>query len=247
MKRIRTDTDNKFVIYLIISPSDKKYVGQTSRGIYQRWKEHCYNKGTECPILRKAINKYGSENFVIKQLERTNNKVKANNLEEFYIKKLNTLVPYGYNMSEKGRGMSCDFNHTDITKKEISEKKKEYYKINKNRQDQSDRMKKVYNTNKGKYLQSKRSLLQNKPETKEKIKKILKEIRNTDEYRKAKSIEQKKVWSDPKLLKKHSELIKKQYTNGRIVWNKGKTLKPRSEETKLKISNSLKKRKNGYN
>lgn len=243
MKRTRL---NKFVIYLIISPSGKKYIGQTSRGTRQRWKEHCNMNNKRCPILKKAITKYGADNFVIKQLERTNNKVKANELEEFYIKKLNTLIPNGYNMSEKGNGMPPGFKQTDKTKKAISENKKEYYKISKNREDQSKRMRKFYNTEEGKHLQSERALLQNKPEIKEKIKNILKTIRNTDEYKEAKSLEQKVVWSNPTLLIKHSELIKEQYKNGRIVWNKGKKLKPHSEETKLKISNALKKRNNGH-
>lgn len=243
MKRTRL---NKFVIYVIISPSGKMYVGQTFRGIRQRWKEHCNPNKNNCPILKRAITRYGTDNFVIKQLERTNSKIKANELEEFYIKKLNTIIPNGYNMSEKGNGMPPGFKQTDKTKKAISENKKEYYKINKNREDQSKRMKKFYNTDEGKQMQYERALLQNKPEIKEKTKKILKTIRNTDEYKEAKKIEQKLVWSNPELLKKHSELMKEQYKNGRIVWNKGKKLKPHSEETKLKISNALKKRNNGY-
>jgi|AntAceMinimDraft_18_1070375.scaffolds.fasta_scaffold18736_2 group I intron endonuclease len=53
-------------------------------------------------LFNKAIKKYGKENFKRKILENTKTRNEAFLLEEFYIRKYNTLKPNGYNLSPTG-------------------------------------------------------------------------------------------------------------------------------------------------
>jgi group I intron endonuclease len=235
-----------FIIYLVTSPSGKQYVGQTMRSIHIRWKQHCNSK--KDVIMVRAIKKHGYENFTITLLGRAHDKENANKLERFYISKLDTIFPKGYNMSPGGGGGIIGMKRTTEDKQLKSLIKIKFYENENNRIEQSERIKKIYNTEKGKQLQKERAYLQNKPEIKEKTKQKLKLLRNTKEYKENKSIEQIQRWSDPLLRIKQSEIIKETYKKGRITWNKGKKLAPRSEETKLKLSIALKKYyKNGHN
>lgn len=58
------------------------------------------------------MRKYGVENFTIKEIDRTECEtkdeliLKLNDLEKYYIEKLNTIRPYGYNISPGGRAVS---------------------------------------------------------------------------------------------------------------------------------------------
>jgi group I intron endonuclease len=84
-------------------------------------------------VFRKAIKKYGKENFKREILEYCN---KEENLilEEKYIKKYNTLIPTGYNASPTG-GLHVVGSLTEESRlkrnKKVSNKLKSYYKNNK--------------------------------------------------------------------------------------------------------------------
>lgn len=72
------------LIYMRISPSGGKYIGQTIREEKIRWKEHCkaaYNPNNELynSILSKAIRKYGENNFTVTILE---NNIKPEDLDK---------------------------------------------------------------------------------------------------------------------------------------------------------------------
>lgn len=99
-------------IYLLTSPSGKKYVGQSvqllpsgkKNGYMKRWKQHVYeaNTGKDYSIcLNNAIRKYGEDNFKI-DLLITCSIVEMDKWEKHYIKHLNTLHPSGYNLTEGG-------------------------------------------------------------------------------------------------------------------------------------------------
>jgi group I intron endonuclease len=211
-----------FFIYKITNLiNGKMYIGQTTN-LKQRWNVHkCITPKTSNNQLYKDIKKYGIDNFKIKKISTSKTQKKAHKKEMHFIKKYNTISPYGYNLSIGGKGA----NGYKYTKKQKIE--------------HSDRMTKVYNTKEGKALQKQRALLQNKPEVKQKTKNKLKLLRSTPEYRKEKSIEQKRVWANPELRKRHSEIIKKTWTEKRK-----KELKERMKENhpnakKVKINGKI--------
>ena len=99
------------IIYMRISPTGGKYIGQTIRDEKIRWKEHCkaaHNPSNELysSILSKAIRKYGDNSFTVIILEDNINQEELNEKEIYYIKYYNTFYlnnpEYGYNMTIGG-------------------------------------------------------------------------------------------------------------------------------------------------
>lgn len=89
-------------IYVIKNRINNKiYVGQ-SKNPAERFISHCKKssaKNDNC-LVDKAIQKYGSENFWFEILE--SNVKNYNEREKYWINKLNSLVPNGYNIQEGG-------------------------------------------------------------------------------------------------------------------------------------------------
>lgn len=89
------------VIYKITNlVNGKIYIGQ-SKDYKKRWNEHkcrANNKYQTNQIITKAINKYGFENFKFEILDSAKTPEELNNLECYYIQKLNSLTPNGYNI-----------------------------------------------------------------------------------------------------------------------------------------------------
>lgn len=87
-------------VYLITNKKNgKRYVGQTVRTVEQRFKEHC--KGDITPI-DKAIQNYGAENFTVETIQKCSTIEELNSAEKFWIKKLNSQIPNGYNVKAGG-------------------------------------------------------------------------------------------------------------------------------------------------
>lgn len=111
------------VVYLIEhKPSGKKYVGITIVTLNERWQRHCEQatRGTiKAPnSLHAAIRKYGPEQFQIKQIDKGTTKGGLEDLERYWISKLNTLIPHGFNIS--AGGCSGGSNGKSITIDEIN-------------------------------------------------------------------------------------------------------------------------------
>lgn len=98
------------LIYMRISPSGGKYIGQTKFTEEERWRAHCneansikhenYNS-----ILNKAIRKYGPENFSVKILEDNLSEEQLNEKEIYWINYYKTYWKdnnHGYNMTRGG-------------------------------------------------------------------------------------------------------------------------------------------------
>lgn len=108
------------IIYKITNTINNKiYIGQTIQSLQNRWKRHCSNKGTIDElnmVIKKAILKYGKENFKIEVLEIC----EYNQLdikESFYIN-LYDSYNKGYNSTKGGKsGRTRDF--FNIEKQEI--------------------------------------------------------------------------------------------------------------------------------
>lgn len=90
-------------IYKITSPSNKLYVGQTKRKVPEkRWKEHCQESlSGKTHALSNAIRKYGAENMKFEVIEECPDDT-LNEREHFWIEKLNSLRPNGYNLTTGG-------------------------------------------------------------------------------------------------------------------------------------------------
>lgn len=93
------------LIYIITnSINDKVYIGQTIQSLKDRWYGHCRiacSKNEADMHIKRAILKYGKENFTIKELE----KCKIEELDEreiYYISLYNSFVK-GYNSTKGGK------------------------------------------------------------------------------------------------------------------------------------------------
>ena len=128
-------------IYLIENTTNKKaYVGQTSHPD-RRFHEHAtYGKG----LRGNAMQKHGSENCESHIREKSLSKEETDAREIYWIKKLNTLSPEGYNLrtgghsnsdhslesrkkmssSQRGNKNALGIKRSEKTKRKISEAKK---------------------------------------------------------------------------------------------------------------------------
>lgn len=93
------------LIYIITnSINGKVYVGQTIQTLQKRWQEHCrkgFSTSERNMRIKRAINKYGKENFQIIELERCN----AEELDEREIYYISLYDSYnkGYNSTKGGK------------------------------------------------------------------------------------------------------------------------------------------------
>ena len=95
----------------------KKYIGQTSLSIQERFKQHIHDASKKYynhRPLYDAFNKYGIENFIIEELEECNIK-EVNQKEIEYINKYNTYHN-GYNATLGGEGITI-INYDTVLKK----------------------------------------------------------------------------------------------------------------------------------
>lgn len=93
------------LIYIITNLlNNKVYIGQTIQSLKKRWEGHCrkpYSKGEADMKIKRAIYKYGKENFFIKELERCD--IKDLDKREIYYISLYNSYKEGYNSTKGGR------------------------------------------------------------------------------------------------------------------------------------------------
>lgn len=98
------------------------YVGKTVKTLNQRFSNHkAFAKRASKTHLHRAINKYGSENFIIEILEE--NILNEKTLSEREMFWINNLSPQ-YNMTLGGEGGLIGYKHSHTTKCKISESHK---------------------------------------------------------------------------------------------------------------------------
>ena len=89
------------IIYKITSPSGKVYVGQTIRSFEKRMQEH-KQESSSCTTVSRAIQKY-KEQMKCEIIEDNVPHEQLDEREIFWIKKLNSLAPNGYNCTTGGQ------------------------------------------------------------------------------------------------------------------------------------------------
>lgn len=104
-----------YQVYKITNVINKKnYIGITTRGLQNRWKEHLsvannQNSKDYNALFKKAIRKYGIENFTIELLENCDSIEEMKQKEIFYIAKYNSYAfapnGWGYNSTLGGDGL----------------------------------------------------------------------------------------------------------------------------------------------
>lgn len=128
MKGILIFMDNKkiYTIYLLTSPSGKKYCGYTSQSVNHRWDNG--NGYKKCPAIWHAIQKYGWDSFKKEIIFQTENQNLAFEKEKEIISKLHLQNPnYGYNIDKGGRPHGGADFLTDEGRKKISETHKKLW------------------------------------------------------------------------------------------------------------------------
>lgn len=120
-------------VYMIKNKiSGKSYVGATTRSkLYKRYGMNNWHlRLLSNPEIRNDYTKLGKESFELIVLEEPKSKKELYLKEEFYIKKLNTLFPNGYNFQSGGKS---NIKIHDETKRRISETMKKSDKIKRGR------------------------------------------------------------------------------------------------------------------
>lgn len=203
--------------------NEKKYVGSHSEKILN---DGYLGSGRN---FKKAIKKYGRENFTREILKECETIEEARNLEVFYIEKYKTLSPNGYNFHPTGGPTNKGGFHSEETKRKMSEAAKKRWGKKEEREKQSKRLcslnlthteefkKKIGDIQRGKISPMRGK--KHTEETKNKIRKIRFGTKLSEETKEKIS----------KNSKRHNPWVGKEF----------------SEEHKQNISNSLKGRKRG--
>lgn len=197
------------LIYLISNNINNKcYVGQTTQKLEKRWQGHITDSRRKKTLFSRAIKKHGVKNFIITTIETVNSMKELNELEAFFIKKFNTLKPFGYNLDSGGG----NFWRHPSTGKKISEAKKGQTPWNKNIPCSKETKQKISNSNKGRVSP-------------------MKEVKMSEETKKKISITKKGIVSPLKGIKKSKETKKRM-----SIAMKGRKGNPHTEEFKRKLS-----------
>ena len=191
-------------IYRILNKLTKKcYIGETKCiDVSRRWNQHKQtieiNKG--CPALRDAVKKYGIDNFEFSVLIICFDDQRFK-YEIEYIKKYNSVVPNGYNITNGGEGGGFQGKtHTEEAKNDIKNKLKQKY---------------IDNPDLKKQLSERNKIVMSNHEVREKIKngilnsEKMKEDKRIGNYKQNKHTEERK--------NKISESLKKYNANNNII------------------------------
>ena len=90
------------LIYKISYNNQPIYIGQTTKTLKERWREHKNTSKDKGFAIHAAMRKYGIENFQIETIEEVDNSL-LNEKEKFWIKKLHTHISeQGYNLTYGG-------------------------------------------------------------------------------------------------------------------------------------------------
>lgn len=119
--------DKLYTIYLLTFPNNKKYCGYTSQQPERRWGKNGSGY-TRCPLVYRAIQKYGWENIDKKIIFTTYNQDEAFMKEKEIIAQYHLQNSnYGYNLDEGGRPHGNGEFITEEIRKKYSEHAKKLW------------------------------------------------------------------------------------------------------------------------
>ena len=221
-------------IYRILNKITKKcYIGETKcKDVSKRWNQHKQtieiNKG--CPALRDAVKKYGIDNFEFSVLiicfddERFKYEIE-------YIKKYNSVVPNGYNLTNGGEGGGFQGKtHTEEVKNSIKNKLKQKYIDNPELKEQLSERNKIVMSNPEVREKIKNGILNS-----EKMKKMI-EDKRIGNYEQIKHSEERKNKISESLKKYHATNNKikiKQYDIDNNLLNEYTSISDASRKTSI--------------
>ena len=108
-------------IYILTSPSGKQYVGKDTN-LPKRVKAHLNGNTPQCRAIHNAIQKYGRDAFSVEIIRYPGISEKAlNAVERWWIRRLKTLDPGGYNLTEGGDSSKRSKETCQKISKKISE------------------------------------------------------------------------------------------------------------------------------
>ena len=114
-------TNNNYVVYMHVSPSNKRYIGITSQNPKRRWRKNGEGYKSH-QYFWNAIQKYGWDNFehniLYSNLTKEDAEQKEIELIAYY--KSND-INFGYNMSIGGESGSKGYKYTEEQKKRMSD------------------------------------------------------------------------------------------------------------------------------
>jgi group I intron endonuclease len=124
-------------IYRIINTITKKWYIGCTKNYKKRWSDHIatLERAGGCPVLKASILKHGLENFKFEIMIICFDE-DMEFYEPAYIKKYDTMIPNGYNISAGGKA-TYGFkgkSHSDETKKKFSEYNKKRFEDPKERE-----------------------------------------------------------------------------------------------------------------
>ena len=115
---------NPGIYILTCKVNGKQYIGKDSN-MPSRPNKHLNGKCSRCPLIHRAIKKYGAENFdveIIRYPGISSDALYA--VEQWKIAQLGTKAPNGYNLTDGGKGMS-GHKHTEEAKQKIGQYQRE--------------------------------------------------------------------------------------------------------------------------
>lgn len=125
------------IIYLIKNNQNNKiYIGQTTKDLNKRWGAHIssfkrFKNGSKhgCSwALYGAFKKYGINNFSVFLLKKCPDN-SLDDIESFYIRVFNSMVPFGYNIRSGGKtGKHCKESREKMRQSKLGSKNHNYGK-----------------------------------------------------------------------------------------------------------------------
>jgi hypothetical protein len=195
---------DNFLIYKIIFPNGKHYIGLSTRTLDERKKEHRYGASVDKPkqILHKALKKFDMiDTFELILIDNT-----AKSIDELYVKEIFYIQQYnsyyknnkGYNMTLGGEG-NHGYVYTKADRKKMSQKTIEHFSNPEAREQRSQIIKAYFHNN---------------PEAGEKAReRAIRHFSNPEAREQMSQIKKEHYKNNPEAGKVHGEKMKALYEN----------------------------------